>query len=190
MVEQLNAKLHGMQHKLRSNEKRLQRKATKQREKYKMFLDKMNRKDIDTNDLAMISSDDGETNNKDEHLERSEQKDEEEDDTVVGASDARETETESEQTFDIEKEKRRLRDIGDDTKEAQRIASILTYEKCASFKETISGMKRWVKHSKQEMRNLKTEFAENHQYLELKLSKFSDLKDDLYYQRGELFQMK
>merc|ERR1712154_481917 len=48
MVEQLNDKLHGMQSKLRINEQRLQHQATKQKEKYRMFLDKMSRKEIDT----------------------------------------------------------------------------------------------------------------------------------------------
>ena len=188
MVEQLNDKLHGMQSKLRSNEQRLQHQATKQKEKYRMFLDKMSRKDIDTKDLAMSSSSDDVEDGDDGHLKHREQKEEENE--ARATSEERDSGTESEHIFDIEKEKKRLKDIGYDTKEAQRITSILTYEKCEAFRDTIIGMRRWIKHSKQDMRHLKTKFAENHQFLELKLAKFSDMRDDLDYQRGELYQQK
>merc|ERR1712024_406884 len=95
---------------------------------------------------------------------------------------------EEDSKFDIENEKNKLKMNGYDDVEAQKISSILTYEKCMLFHSKIVEMKKWIKNSKQNMRNLKTEFAENHKYLELKLNKFSEMKDEFYYQRGVLYQ--
>eukprot|EP01083_Nonionella_stella_P275612 936175_1 len=68
--------------------------------------------------------------------------------------------------------------------------SILTLEKCILFREEIGAMKKWIKQSKQNMRKLKTEFAENHQFLELKFNKFWEIWDEFSYEREVLYQKR
>merc|ERR1712228_314712 len=149
-----------MKNELKQNENKMMIKAAKQKKKYQRFVDKMKEQHIDTNDL-MMSSDSDETDGDDD-----------------------------DEKFDIENEKNKLKNGGYDEIEAQKILSILTFEKCQIFRKKVVTMKKWIKSSKQNMRNLKTEFAENFKYLELQLTKLSEIKDDFYYQRGALMQQK